>query len=75
MNGNTSAKGWDASPESYEAARRAADLLMDVARVRFVDEPLLGPGAVVVLIDGKPAGWMDAERFAEFRRRLAKEGL
>lgn len=44
-------------------------------RIDFYDAPELAPGALAVLVDGEPAGWMSGERFAEFKRRASKEGL
>lgn len=60
--------------ESLEAAWKAVGALGPVPRFDFYDAPELGPGAVAVLVDGKPFAWMSGERFAEFRRRLAEEG-
>ena len=44
-------------------------------RIDFYDAPERSPGAVAVLLDGEPFAWMSGERFAEFKRRLAKEGI
>lgn len=60
--------------ESLEAAWKATRALGPVPRIDFYDAPELGPGAVAVLLDGEPAGWMSGEKFAELKRRLAEEG-
>lgn len=70
---NTSAKSWTASPEAYQRALDAAASLKPVPRVEVYDAPEFGPGAVAVLVDGKPFCRMTAEEFAEFKRRLPEK--
>ena len=60
--------------ESLEAAFQAVGAIVPVPRFDFYDAPELGPGAVAVLVDDKPYGWMSGEKFAEFKRRLTEEG-
>lgn len=63
---------WDDDP-----LQRALEMIKAIGpgpHVRFVEEPSFGPGAVAVLVDDRFRGWMSAETFAEFKRRLAEGG-
>ena len=74
----TAAKGWpEPTAEGLKAALKAIEALgvHRPPRIDFYHAPERGPGAVAALVDGEPAGWMSGERFAEFNRRLAEEGL
>lgn len=70
---NTSAGGWDMSPEAYQRALDAAASLKPVPRVEVYSAPEFGPGAVAVLVDGKPFCRMTGEEFDEFKRRLPEK--
>lgn len=60
---------------AFNAMEAIETLGLSLGEVTFVDAPEFAPGAVAVLLDGEAFAWMSAEKFAEFRRRVAKEGL
>lgn len=74
----TAAKGWaEPTAEDLKAALKTIKALgvHRPPRIDFYHAPELAPGAVAVLLDGEPFAWMSGERFAEFKRRLAEEGI